>query len=272
MIAKVERKTLTEIWIYPIKSLPGIRVHSAKVVEKGLVGDRRYMLVDENNNFMTLRQHPQMTLFDVTMDGDVIRVRSQSNERLGTLFVGSGGPVSSSFKTMIWDDEVDVYEVNPAYSKWFSEALKVKCQLVFFPEENARRVDPNYVKEEHHVSLADGYPFLIIGMRSLDDLNRRIGRELSMKRFRPNFVFEGGEPFEEDAWHNFGVGAVRLAGVKPCGRCPIPTVDPETGIKGEEPLRTLATYRVKDGKVRFGQNVIALNEGEIKEGDEIHLL
>jgi len=263
---------LTEIWIYPIKSLPGIRVHSANVMEKGLQGDRRYMLVDENNNFMTQRQHSQMALFDIGMDGDVIRIRSQSNERLSTLFVGFEKPASAPMKTLIWDDEVEVQEVNPAYSKWFSEALNVKCRLVFFPEENARRVDPNYVKEEHHVSLADGYPYLIIGRSSLDDLNQKIGRELSMRRFRPNFVFEGGAPFEEDVWHNFGVGAVRLAGVKPCGRCVLTTVDPETRIKGEEPLRTLATYRIKDGKVRFGQNVIALNTGEIKEGDEIHLL
>ncbi len=266
------RKALTEIWVYPIKSLPGIRVSSAMVVEKGLQGDRRFMLVDENNTFMTQRKFPQMALFDISIDEQIIRVRSKSNDRLNTLFIGYETSSEERIKTFVWDDEVEVVEVSPASSKWFSEALRMHCKLVFFPEKNARRIDPQYVKEDHHVSLADGYPFLIIGKSSLTDLNQRVGYELSMKRFRPNFVFERGAPYEEDEWHNFGVGLVRFAGVKPCSRCAITTVDPETGIKGEEPLRTLSTYRRRDGEVYFGQNVIALNQGEIKQGDEIHLL
>jgi uncharacterized protein YcbX len=265
-------KTLSEIWVYPVKSLPGIRLKTANVFNKGLENDRRFMLIDAQGNFMTQRVYPQMTFFDVSLDNQVIRVRSKTNERLGTLFVKPPVSESPSFKTLIWDAEVNVVEVNPSFSKWFSEALKVNCKLVFFPEKNDRRVDPEYVKQEHHVSLADGYPFLIIGKPSLRDLNQKAGVEFSMTRFRPNFVFEGGEPYEEDEWANFGIGPIRFAGVKPCGRCVLITVDPDTGIKGEEPLRTLASYRRKKGKVCFGENVIPLNEGEIKEGDEIHLL
>jgi uncharacterized protein len=265
-------KKLTEIWIYPIKSLPGIRVPSANVQGKGLEYDRRFMLVDENNKFITLREFPNMALFDISMDGSTIRVRPQNNGRLSTLFINGKEPRINPLKSIIWDDEVEVFEVNPAYSKWFSEALGTNCKLVFFPEENKRRVDEEYVKQEHHVSLADGYPFLVIGLNSLRDLNERIGQELSMKRFRPNLIFEGGLPYEEDDWKNFRIGHVPFAGVKPCGRCAIPTIDPETGMKGIEPTRTLASYRNRNGKVYFGENVIALNDGEIKEGDEILLL
>lgn len=270
----MSRRKLSEIWVYPIKSLPGIRVKSAMVLEKGLKGDRRFMLIDEHGVFMTQRNYPQMAMFDVSMEQEVIRVRLNSMDRLGTLFITNEGHTNEkgTIKTRVWDDEVEVYEMNQAYSKWFSETLDVICKLVYFPEKGVRRIDPKYVVEEHHVSLADGYPYLIIGTNSLADLNDRVGQSLSMKRFRPNFVFENGTPYEEDGWKNFGIAEVCFSGVKPCARCAIPSIDPETGIKGDEPLRTLATYRKKDSKIYFGQNVIALNHGEIKEGDEIILL
>ena len=269
-MAPTDRKVLSEIWVYPIKSLPGIRVGKANVLGKGLEGDRRLMLVDENNQFMTQRTFPQMALFDVSMESHSIRVRSKSNDSLNPLIIGGNYQSAGSFKAIIWNDEIEVMEVQPAFSKWFSETLNVTCKLVYFPEENSRRIDPDYVKEDSHVSLADGYPYLIIGENALRDLNGRVGQDLSLKRFRPNFVFDGGAPYEEDEWQHFEIGTVRFLGVKPCGRCSIPTVDPETGIKGDEPLRTLATYRKNNGKIYFGQNVIALNNGEINEGDEIH--
>ena len=121
------------------------------------------------------------------------------------------------------------------------------------------------------VSLADGYPLLIIGESSLADLNKRLAFPLPMNRFRPNLVFRGGEPYEEDIWRNFTVGRNRFVGVKPCARCVLTTVDQDTGKKGIEPLLTLAKYRKRDGGVYFGQNVIALDNYEIKEGDGITL-
>lgn len=271
----MSQKKLSEIWVYPIKSLPGIRVKSAMVLGKGIKGDRRLMLIDEHGIFMTQRIYPQMAMFDVSMEEEVIRVRLKSNDRLGTLFINNEAHStmeSGMIKTRVWDDEVEVFEMNQAYSRWFSDALGSICKLVRFPEDGHRKIDPKYVVEEHHVSLADGYPYLIIGTSSLADLNERVGKSLSMKRFRPNFVFENGAPFEEDGWKNFGIGEVCFSGVKPCARCVLTTIDPETGLKGDEPLRTLATYRKKDTKIYFGQNVIALNHGEIKEGDGIILL
>ncbi len=269
-MAATDRKVLSEIWVYPIKSLPGIRIVKANVLGKGLEGDRRLMLVDENNQFMTQRTFPQMALFDVSMQSNIITVGSKLNSSLNPLVIGGDRPSTESFKVSVWDDEVEVHEVRPAYSKWFSDALSMTCKLVYFPEENPRRIDPDYVKEDSNVSLADGYPYLIIGKNALRDLNERVGQDLSMKRFRPNFVFDGGAPYEEDEWRDFQIGPVRFLGVKPCGRCAIPTVDPETGIKDDEPLRTLATYRKNNGKINFGQNVIALNNGKINEGDEIN--
>ena len=119
--------------------------------------------------------------------------------------------------------------------------------------------------------LPMAYPVLIIGQSSLDDLNQRMKEPLPMNRFRPNIVFTGGEPYEEDGWKNFRIGQNRFVGVKPCSRCVLTTVNQDTGKKGIEPLATLSTYRMRNNKVYFGQNLIPLDHNEIAEGDEIVL-
>jgi uncharacterized protein len=173
---------------------------------------------------------------------------------------------------VIWDDPVEAIEVNKDFSLWFSDELQIKCKLVLFPEANRRDVDPEYAKAKEQVSLADGYPFLIIGQASLNDLNHRLTTPVPMNRFRPNFVFTGGLHYEEDGWKNLRIGNNRFVGVKPCGRCVLTTVDQETGTKGTEPLSTLATYRKRGSKINFGQNLLAIDYDELQEGDEIKLM
>jgi uncharacterized protein len=268
----IHRK-LTEIWIYPIKSLPGFRVKKATVMEKGLEGDRRMMLVDENNRFLTQRELHKMALFHVSMEHGFITVSHRTNKDLHPITIDATQPISSpAIACTIWDDTVEAHEMNVMYSKWFSEALGFDCRLMLFPEDNKRRVDVKYVPEEIQTSLSDGYPYLIIGGESLQDISKRVGEDLPIRRFRPNFFFEGGEAYEEDTWKDFHIGSVRFRGIKPCGRCAITTINPDTGEKGVEPLKTLASYRNINGKVLLGQNVIALDNGIICEGDDITLI
>jgi uncharacterized protein YcbX len=263
-------RKLTEIWIYPIKSLPGFRVKAATVLEKGLEGDRRMMLVDENNRFLTQRELHKMALFNVSMEQGFVTVSHRINKDLHPITIDATQPISTpATACIIWDDTVEAHEMNAMYSKWFSDALGFACRLMIFPELNKRRVDVKYVAEEMQTSLSDGYPYLIIGQESLKDISKRVGEDLPIRRFRPNFFFEGGEPFEEDTWKDFHIGLVKFRGVKPCGRCAITTINPDTGEKGVEPLKALASYRNKNGKVLFGQNVIALGTGVINEGDDI---
>jgi uncharacterized protein YcbX len=259
---------LSEINIYPIKSLGGIRVKSAKVFEKGLEHDRRWMLIDENNEFMTQRIFTRMALFKLSMTIDQFSI-AHKTESITLPFNHS--LIDLPIKAKIWDDTVDVFEVSIKHSEWFSDRLQMKCKLVSFPERNSRLVDERYQLNHEHVSLADAYPFLIIGEQSLADLNSRLREALPMNRFRPNFVFEGGQPYEEDTWKNFSIGKNKFVVVKPCARCVLTTVNQETGDKGIEPLLTLSQYRKKENKVLFGQNVIALNHVEVYEGDEIVL-
>ncbi len=264
---------LDEIHIYPIKSLPGLRVKRARVLGKGLEFDRRFMLVDPDGRFMTQRTLPQLSQYRLDMEGASLTISSQRSPDLGTISFNLQQPSRSGapFAAEVWDDTVMVSEVDPHLSEWFSQTAGTPCRLVWFPEDSPRQVDPDYAPGDHQVSLADGYPMLIIGTASLEALNEKLQTPVTMDRFRPNLVFSGGTPHQEDEFREFRIGKNIFAGVKPCNRCNLITIDPQTGEAGDEPLRTLATYRKRGNKILFGQNLIALNHDHIEEGNEIIL-
>lgn len=266
---------LSQIFIYPIKSLGGISLNEAIVEERGLRFDRRMMIVDENGIFMTQRDFPQMALLKTKiLDNNLIVTHSSSNHSIILPLSPDGEALSGKIKVKIWDDECEAITVSKEADEFFYEMIGTKCHLVYMPESEKRIVDPKrkYVKDEHIVSFADGYPFLIIGQSSLDELNRRLETPLPMNRFRPNFVFTDGEPFEEDNWKDFRIAEIKFRAVKPCARCVITTTDQQTAERSDEPLRTLSTFRRQGNKVLFGMNLIALNSGEVKVGDKITLI
>ncbi len=260
---------LTEIWIYPIKSLGGISLSTSQVLPKGLAYDRRWMLVDEHGVFMTQRMTPQMALFKLSIEPNhlLIKYRDQS---LALDIKGVGNEQPEDVK--IWDDTVTSYEVSKQHSEWFSQILGMRCKLMSFPENNPRSIDPEFKVNDEHVSLADAFPFLIIGESSLNDLNTRLSHPVPMNRFRPNFVFSEGNAYEEDTWRNCTIGNNRFMVVKPCARCVVTTVDQKTSEKSAEPLKTLSTYRkANNNKVYFGQNMVAIDHGRVSVGEVIHL-
>ncbi len=258
--------TLSEIWIYPVKSLAGISLSSAQVWKKGLRYDRRFMLIDDDGVAMTQRKHPRMALFQVEIIDNRCTVGYQESSIDWPIEPTS---FSNALTAKVWDDLVDVHEVNDDISRWFSNHLGKPCRLVYFPENNPRLIEQNYWPKDDHVGLADAYPLLLIGRDSLSDLNQRLASPVTMKRFRPNLVFSGGGPFVEDTWGEFRIGSNRFKAVKPCARCVLTTVNPETAEMGPEPLRTLSSYRKVDNKVYFGQNIVIIGATEIRTGDKI---
>ena len=269
--------TLQQIWIYPIKSLPGIQVSSSRILEKGLEHDRRLMLIDNQNRFMTQRTRPEMCLFDLTLRESRLSIRDKRGlqphsvevDLMATEALDVAKATGQSIQATIWDDEVEVFEIDGAISGWFSKVLGESCRLVTFPEEKPRRIDPDFCVEEKQVSLADGYPLLMISQESLDLLNSKLSEPVPMIRFRPNLVVSGGRSHEEDSLRRFRIGRNIFAAVKPCARCVLTTVDPETGKTGEEPLKTLSAYRKLGNKVNFGMNIIPLEYETLQEGDEV---
>lgn len=266
---------LSEIFIYPIKSLGGISLSDSKVEKRGLQFDRRMMLVDEAGIFITQREFPQMALLKTKIvDNNLEVTHSFSNQSIILPLNPNVDAMSGKIQVKIWDDDCEAETVSQEADEFFSEMIGTKCRLVYMAESEKRIVDPKrkYVLDNHIVSFADGYPFLIIGQLSLDELNRRLETPLPMNRFRPNFVFAGGEPFEEDDWKNILIGEIKFRAVKPCARCVITTTDQETAIRSQEPLKTLSTFRKIENKILFGMNLISYSEGFIKVGDRISLL
>ena len=264
--------TLSHIYIYPIKSLGGISLQSAKVEERGLQHDRRWMLVDKNGMFLTQREHPQMALLQVTIKDELLEVMHKI-KTMSTLQIPITNLKNGSHMVVnIWDDVVIAKNVSHDADLWFSDALNLDCHLVYMDKDSDRFTDRKFVEEPRQVSFADAYPFLIIGQESLNELNRRLKVPLPMNRFRPNFVFSGGEPFIEDTWKDFMIGDLKFRAVKPCSRCVVTTVNQDTAEKASEPLETLAKFRKVGNKVNFGQNLVGYNSGLISIGSEIILL
>lgn len=263
---------LSEIWVYPVKSLGGISLQQSQVTDRGLELDRRWLLVDDDNRFLSQREHPELALFKPEIEGNNLKITHR--KLLESIVIPFQPAAKDLIKVTVWEDTIDAFEVSSEVSNWFTRLLGFSARLVYMPDESERKVDPDYaISGEEITSFADAYPFLIIGQSSLDDLNTRLEVKVSMNRFRPNFVFTNGEAFEEDSWRNFRIGNLSFVGVKPCDRCVMTTVDQEKGIvSGKDPLKTLAKYRNFGNKVLFGQNVIGLGLGLVSVGDEIQVL
>jgi uncharacterized protein YcbX len=283
--------SLSEITIYPIKSCRGISLQSASLEPRGLQYDRRWMLVDDDGMFITQRALPRMALIAPRIGDENLEIEAPDME---PLLVPLTTRTQHTDPVQVWDDSVEAVSLGDEASKWFSEFLGVHCKLVAMTENSVRYIDEEYAPNRaqarlssksvgeqarlsstsvgEQVSFADGFPLLLISHASLADLNARLPKPLPMNRFRPNLVVKGCAAFAEDSWKEISIGGIRLRVVKPCARCVITTTDQRTGARDVEPLRTLATYRLRDNKVLFGQNVIPIDVGTLSVGDEVRIL
>ena len=256
--------TLSDIIFYPVKSCAGISVAQAVLTEAGLevdgVCDREWMVVDEAGQFLTQREHPRMALVTPSLTAGALELSAPG---LSPHVVGqsTGG---ATIGVRLWDDAVQADDCGDASAAWFSQAIGAPCRLVHFPAGARRLTSTRWTGGiAAPTRFADGYPVLVIGAASLADMNEKLvaaGRAaLPMNRFRPNLVVDGLGAFEEDYVEEFTFGALSLKPVKPCPRCPIPSIDQATGIAGDDPLDILQTYRRKpqlDDAVCVGMNCI----------------
>jgi uncharacterized protein YcbX len=258
---------LTQLNIYPIKSCGGIALQAAELEDRGLQYDRRWMVVDEHNRFITQREKPRLALISTKITTDHLAVTAPGMEELRVPFLLSKrNPVS----VIVWSDTVSVLDVGSDATEWFTRYLGSTARLVFMPDSAERLASRRGYSSQVH--FGDGYPLLLISEASLEDLNTRLEEPLPMNRFRPNLVVRGCAPYAEDSWNDIQIGGVRLHIVKACERCAITTVNQSTAEKGKEPLRTLATYREREGRILFGQNLIHEGRGVLEVGREVEIL
>lgn len=258
---------LSALYRYPVKSTTASVLPSSQVTPSGLPFDRRWMVVDAQGQMLTGRTEARLVQIVADADDTGLTLNAPGRPTLKVPFAAFTEAVTAT----VWRDSFAAWAGAEEADRWLSAQLGRPARLYYAGEAMARRVKN---RPDLPVSFADAYPFLLIGQGSLDELSRRVGRELSMLRFRPNLVVAGAEPFAEDGWKRIRIGEVEFEIVKPCDRCVFTTVDPATGLKSpdQEPLRTLAKFRKTPDGVMFGQNAIALGEGTLAVGMTVEVL
>ena len=212
-----------------------------------------------------------MALLQPVISGDKLFVFEKGNGN--DLLELDLEPVSKKgLEVQLFKDRSSAVLVSEHADQWFSKKLDVNCRLVYMPDDAPRPVDEQFALNDDITSFSDGYPVLMIGQASLEDLNNRLEVPLPMNRFRPNIVFSGGEPFEEDSMKEFEISGIRFYAVKSCARCVMTTIDQETAQQAKEPLKTLAAYRTLNKRICFGQNILFDKQGTISVGAELRVL
>ncbi|WP_249673031.1 MOSC domain-containing protein [Pseudomonas abieticivorans] len=264
---------LSALYRYPIKSAIAEPLQASALDVLGLAGDRRWMLVEESSGrFLTQRALPHMSQLSAACRGEQGLVLNGPG--LPELNVAVPGPDAPLRGVTVWRDTLRVPDAGDAAAAWVTEFIGKPTRLVQVPTERARSTQSGYGLDTDKVGFADGFPILLIGQASLDDLSARVGWPLEMLRFRPNLVVEGSEAFAEDGWKRIRIGEVEFRVVKPCSRCILTTIDPQTGVRSEdrEPLTTLKTYREQGGEIMFGQNLVNDGVGQVAVGMPVTIL
>jgi uncharacterized protein YcbX len=276
---------LAELVLYPVKSCAGISLPAATVTSAGLmheqIYDREWMLVDADGNFLTQRQHPRMALITPRLRSEALELRAPGMLRL-EIPLDLPDPLQASTREVsLWQHRMPAYDCGDLAAAWFSAFVGASCRLVRFHPDALHPVNPARTGGlEIGTLFSDGYPMLVISSEALDELNGRLlalGREpLPMNRFRPNLVISGVPAHEEDHAAMLCMGRARIRPVKPCPRCPVPSIDQATGVPGPDPLDVLRGYRAGIGGIDgigFGMNAILVEgDGEVlRVGQEVEL-
>lgn len=259
--------SVTGLYIYPVKACRGIAVSRAEVTRRGFARDRRWMVVDPSGRFVTQRTTPALCRVATRLSDDFIELSYPDVAPFQLPNELEEGP---SMDVSVWAHSGPAVK-SEAGSAWLSGALGEPVSLVYMPNRHERQVNPERARPGDLMSFADGYPFLLISEESLADLNSRLEQPLEMRRFRPNIVVRGATPYAEDDWAELRVGDIGFRGVKGCDRCVVTTLDPDTGVGGKEPLKTLSRFRQWEGKVWFGMNLIHDATGFLEVGAAVEV-
>ncbi len=265
--------TLTSLFIYPVKSLGGISLSTSELTPQGLRHDRRWLIVDERNRFLTQREHAEMALLAVEAAHNGFLLRHRQRPELLPLYLPFEATPERTLFVTIWDDMVFAWRGTKEADEWLSEALGQPCKLVYMSDLARRECEPEHNPAGTLVSFADGYPYLLATEESLAKLNAQLAEPVPMDRFRPNLVVRGAPADAEMAWADLRINNLSFRAVRGCGRCVVTTIDQATAHQDPagEPLRTLATYRKPARKVIFGQNVTGPATGRLRVGDPVVL-
>lgn len=277
------------LFVHPIKSTAPVAVNELWLDDRGAVGDRVWMLIDNNGVAITARTHSMLALVQCRFTEHSSAIHTPRNVD-GPLWVSASGfsdlavampHEGATTRAEVWDDTVNVTDAGDIPAEWFSDVIGASCRLVRVSAHSDRPLQSRFAgplsSAGREVALSDGAPLLILGQASVDALNDRIAANtdgdssphMVVRRFRPNILVVESGAHAEDTWRAVRIGNVDVGVGDACKRCVFTTVDPATGHRGVEPLRTLATYRRHDGHVIFAMNATHASPGVIYLGDPI---
>jgi uncharacterized protein YcbX len=247
---------ITKLLRYPVKSARGESLTRALLASTGIAGDREWLLVRPDGRCLSQREFPRLALLATRLTSEALWLEAPGLRPLSL----PAGPFGVPCAVRVWQDTVQALDQGDAAASELGEWLGTACRLVRLDPDHERLADSAWTGSTRAATaFSDGYPLLLVNEASLADLNARIGRELPLNRFRPNIVVSGLDAYAEDRLADLHCGAIVLRVVKPCTRCVVTTIDQASGERdGEEPLRTLRSYRHDEraGGFTFGQNVV----------------
>ncbi len=270
MAATLPAPRLSGLFRYPLKSAAALPAAEAPVESRGLAGDRRWLVCDANGRFITGRSHPRLSQIRAESGPDGLQLAAPGRTPIRV----DPGRLERSWTVNVWKQPVQALAGDAEADAWLSAHLDSAVHLAYMPDSSHRPVDPRYAREGDQVSFADGFPLLLLGQASVDELNRRLVRPVTAMNFRPNLVIAGIPAHAEDGWQRVRIGEVEFEVVKACTRCIFVNVDPATAVPDPdgEPLRTLGSYRRTDQGIVFGQNLIPRSTGRLRLGDAVTVL
>ncbi|MGE0315133.1 MAG: MOSC domain-containing protein [Lautropia sp.] len=276
--------TITDLYLYPVKSCRGIRVAEADLWETGLYLDRFWMVVDGDGMFVSQRDLPRMALIETALRFDALQLKAPGMLRLDIPVQGFDYDPARRIQVHVWDDTVAAFAENDLVNRWFSDFLGRELRLVRIDPDHRRVCSRDWTgagQPEAITQFADGFPVLLLSRASLEALNARLAAAghaaVPMDRFRPNVVIDGVDAHDEDHAASIETDDWALRPVKPCARCRITCTDQQTAEVSGEPLDTLAAYRF-DARVEglaFGVNAVVArgaDEATIKVGEPVRVV
>lgn len=263
---------ISELAIYPVKSMRQIQLKKSSLQFGGLKHDRRWMVIDTDGVMITQRTIARLCLIQPELLNPEIdcslKLSADEMPDINVCVPNDG----VTRKVKVWEDECNAYDAGDEIANWLSNFLKIKCHLVYFPDNEIRIVDQDYAQANDQTAFSDGFPVLLTTQASIDDLNSRMEKVVPMACFRPNIVVSGCEAFAEDEWKLLKVADVSLRIVKPCSRCIMPSIDIENAERSKEPIKTLVSFRKRDNHIFFGQNVVVDGEDILEVGMKLEVI